>query len=263
LKSNTFLIAGYFFVRIIVSNIINFSSIDRSAEIGATINLALYTICILLIINNRSNLLSYNINKSTIIILIISGFFQSITKFDSLSVILQLLFITDAIWLWVLYRKKRLITQNLRGINIWSIIGVLLLFPLVFALIYIHGNLPDSSVFSKLLSISTPKPSTLLIFNFIYFLCTVGFEETVFRGFLWGYLREFKISEMEILFITSGIFWISHINYLSHSWTFWIQLPIISLYLGFLAYKSKMSSPSIFAHAFYNTLLIGLKGILY
>lgn len=255
MKSNTLLICIYLFTRIVVANIFNFSSVSQNINIGLIINLALYTLCILLIINNRSNLLYFNINKTTVIILIISGFFPRITSNSVISVIIQLLFIIIAIWLWVIYRKKELSTENLPKMNYWSIIGIILLIPLLFILSKLRIYLP--------LSVSPNNSSVLASFppiTYIYYLCYVGFEETVFRGFLWGYLRGYKINEIKILFITSGIFWISHLNYLSHPWTFWIQLPIISLYLGLLAYKSKMASPSIFAHAFYNTFLAFIKG---
>ena len=81
-------------------------------------------------------------------------------------------------------------------------------------------------------------------------------EEVVYRGMLYMFLRDLGMSESKTFYTQAVLFWISHINYLIESAVgFWITLPILSLILGYIAYRSKSITPSAIVHILYNALV--------
>jgi hypothetical protein len=78
-------------------------------------------------------------------------------------------------------------------------------------------------------------------------------EEPLFRGFLWGYLRDLGWKEKWILIFQAFLFWTIHINYWN-KFPFIILLPFLGLLLGILAWRSRSIATSMAAHAGYNTL---------
>ena len=81
------------------------------------------------------------------------------------------------------------------------------------------------------------------------------YEEVVFRGMLYMFLKDLGLNESRTFYIQALVFWISHINYLFQSPSFfWIILPIGSLIFGYLVYRSKSITPSTIAHILYNAL---------
>jgi membrane protease YdiL (CAAX protease family) len=82
------------------------------------------------------------------------------------------------------------------------------------------------------------------------------YEEVVYRGMLYMLLKDLGMSESKTFYIQAFLFWISHINYLLESAvSFWIILPILSLILGYIAYRSKSITPSAIAHILYNAMV--------
>lgn len=81
------------------------------------------------------------------------------------------------------------------------------------------------------------------------------YEEAVYRGMLYMFLKDLGVSETRTFFIQAFLFWIGHISYLLNSpLFFWVILPILSLMLGYLAIRSKSLTPSTIAHILYNTI---------
>jgi membrane protease YdiL (CAAX protease family) len=79
-------------------------------------------------------------------------------------------------------------------------------------------------------------------------------EEPVFRGFLWGFLRERGWNEKVIWLSQAALFWLAHLNYVQRPYTFWLVIPLSGLVYGWLAWKSRSLAPSMLAHAAYNSL---------
>jgi membrane protease YdiL (CAAX protease family) len=78
-------------------------------------------------------------------------------------------------------------------------------------------------------------------------------EEPLFRGFLWGYLRQLGWKEIWILLFQSVLFASAHI-YIARQFPlmFWIFIPSAALLFGFLTWRSRSVAPAIFAHAVVN-----------
>ena len=111
--------------------------------------------------------------------------------------------------------------------------------------------------------IYTPTLKTFLNVQFIvvtFFgllqaqLAGIIFEEVLFRGALWAYLRTLGLSEPSVFCLQAFLFWISHHHFLlrDNPYTFWVALPIVSLLLGLIAWQSKSLTPSTISHFLYN-----------
>jgi membrane protease YdiL (CAAX protease family) len=95
----------------------------------------------------------------------------------------------------------------------------------------------------------------ITIFGQIFItLHSVIYEELLFRGLLWMYLENLKLSGLKILFVQALLFWIVHLNSTSRTF-FWVLLPLLGLWLGFLVLRSKSLIPSISTHFVYNFIV--------
>jgi len=93
------------------------------------------------------------------------------------------------------------------------------------------------------------------IFGYLqYDLALIVFEEVVFRGALWAYLRSLGLSEQTAFYVQAFLFWIAHhrILVLGHQYSFWVAVPCVSILLGLLAWRSKSLTPSTIAHFMFN-----------
>lgn len=80
-------------------------------------------------------------------------------------------------------------------------------------------------------------------------------EEPLFRGFLWGHLRKAGWNEWGIWLFQALLFALGHIYYLPQMpISFWVIVPVGSLVLGLLAWKSRTIVSSMAAHGFVNAL---------
>jgi membrane protease YdiL (CAAX protease family) len=109
----------------------------------------------------------------------------------------------------------------------------------------------EPSLFIKNLFILNGIRIFLLIFRTLFF---VLYEELLFRGLLWMYLEKLKLSDLKILFVQALLFWIVHLNQMSSA-SFWVLLPLLGLWLGFLVLRSKSLIPSISTHFVYNFIV--------
>lgn len=80
-------------------------------------------------------------------------------------------------------------------------------------------------------------------------------EEPLFRGFFWGYLNKYKLSDITICIIQTLLFWGGHINYIDTGLNFWIWHPITAFLLGLIIVKTKNIAYSLGAHALVNTIV--------
>lgn len=87
-------------------------------------------------------------------------------------------------------------------------------------------------------------------------LAAIVFEEVLFRGALWAYVRSLGFSERSAFYITAICFWISHYRFLALStlYVFWISIPILALLLGLMILHSKSLTPSTISHLLFNFL---------
>jgi|RhiMetdeSRZDD1v2_1073273.scaffolds.fasta_scaffold02061_24 CAAX prenyl protease-like protein len=95
-------------------------------------------------------------------------------------------------------------------------------------------------------------------------LALIAFEEVIFRGALWAYLRHLGLNELTIFFTQAFLFWIAHSKYifLEKPYSFWIAVPLVSLLLGFLTWRAKSLTPSTIAQLLFNSTITLIKNIL-
>jgi len=110
-------------------------------------------------------------------------------------------------------------------------------------------------------SIFTPNqypPSAQLItsmsLNIFYHL---GFapinEELLFRGFLWGYLRQLKWKDGWIMIFQAILFTSAHRYFAGrYPLMFWAYIPAAAILFGWLTLRSRSIAPAILAHGMIN-----------
>ena len=88
-------------------------------------------------------------------------------------------------------------------------------------------------------------------------------EEPVFRGFLWGILRQSKWKEGWILVMQAALFTLAHVYFANrYPVMFWVFIPAAALLLGLVAWRSRSLAPGIIIHGLINgsayMLVLGL-----
>lgn len=115
--------------------------------------------------------------------------------------------------------------------------------------------------------VSTPQLSS----SALVLLYHVGFapinEEPLFRGFLWGYLRQLKWKETGILFFQAALFTSAHVYFASqYPLRFWLFIPCVAILLGLLTWRTRSIAPAILTHGAINgsvyVLILNLMDIL-
>jgi len=82
-------------------------------------------------------------------------------------------------------------------------------------------------------------------------------EEPLFRGFLWGYLKQARWRDSWIWLLQAGLFMLGHFYYFGRLWfSFWFIVPVAALFLGWLAWRSRSIAPGMLAHGIINTFSI-------
>ncbi|MBC7876127.1 MAG: CPBP family intramembrane metalloprotease [Anaerolineales bacterium] len=84
------------------------------------------------------------------------------------------------------------------------------------------------------------------------------YEVMLFWGILWMALKKWGMNNVAIIFIQAVLFSLAHIN-LFPSKAFWITMPILGLWLGYLASRSKSLTPTTITYFVYNTVTTALQ----
>jgi membrane protease YdiL (CAAX protease family) len=92
--------------------------------------------------------------------------------------------------------------------------------------------------------------SGILITN----LAVIAFEEVIFRGALWAYVRSLGLGEQAAFYTQAILFWISHHGFvlLPNPYLFWVSVPILAILLGLMTWRSKSLTPSTISHFLFN-----------
>lgn len=82
------------------------------------------------------------------------------------------------------------------------------------------------------------------------------FEDPIFRGILWGKLRQSRWGNLIILLFQTFLFSLAHIHYLPHqAYAFWVTVPLGGLMLGAVAWGSGSLAAPMLAHGIINNLI--------
>jgi membrane protease YdiL (CAAX protease family) len=95
-------------------------------------------------------------------------------------------------------------------------------------------------------------------------LALIAFEEVIFRGALWAYLRQLGLNEPTIFITQAFLFWVAHSRFIlvEHAtYSFWVATPLISLLLGLIAWRAKSLTPSTIAHFLFNSTIRLMKNL--
>jgi membrane protease YdiL (CAAX protease family) len=148
-----------------------------------------------------------------------------------------------------LWRSGYKITGFTRSTAGWLIFGVLLGICISIA--------ENVSVFRSMLSNTDSFPPSVLASGSINILYHLGFapinEEPLFRGFLWGMLRQLKLSDGWILVIQTLLFSSAHVYFANqYPLMFWVYIPIAAITFGLLTLHSRSIGPAILTHGLIN-----------
>ena len=80
-------------------------------------------------------------------------------------------------------------------------------------------------------------------------------EEPLFRGLLWGYLRDRDWPEKRVFAAVAVLFWIAHLYYITAApISFWVVVPLCSTAFAYLAWRSRSIGTTMITHALTNAI---------
>jgi membrane protease YdiL (CAAX protease family) len=238
-----------------------------------TVDFGTYALTALLIWWERRRLAEFHIDRLALVfILLIKPLFTiSQTFFSGISgtdwLVLPSL---PALGCWViaivlailLLRDRRSLPPLAPHAFLWVGIAILaaLAYEVVIAYPYARWlNIPKQA------AIEVPNFVTLgMLVNFSFDLSFAALsEEPLFRGFLWGYLRQTGLREVWIWLIVSGLFVFGHLYHIVvEPFAFWVEVPTAALLFGWMAWRSRTIASSILVHALTNTLLVPMTYVM-
>lgn len=194
------------------------------------------------------------------LLLRLGGFNDNLLTFPSWSSLLTwLIALVFVIGMW---RKRSTLpgikSNSWRWLFIGMLVGLLTSVVLSFPESF---QIADSELSLRLTALN------VVIGVFMGFLYQLGYaavsEEPLFRGFLWGFLRKRNWREVWIWLLQAALFTLSHFYYINkHPISFWIIVPIASLVLGWLAWRSRTIVSSMAAHGMLNATVYSFGYLL-
>jgi membrane protease YdiL (CAAX protease family) len=238
---------------VILNYVLPFVHINYDYYLCVYISVLISYLCIVVWVWAEDNLEEFHIDRLSMVILIIFG----LVRIDNVGIPSQIyfkiiIFILSIVLLMLFLKKYRRIPGiGPRWIAV-SLLSCLLVIPLAF--IYHLLKITPPANFMSLKQGFFWNASRNILFD-LYFVAP--FEEIIYRGFLWGQLRRWGLTEKKTFWVTMIVFWLIHIwEYPSTPYVFLILVPLTTLVFGALVYYSKRISTSIIPHTIYNALLV-------
>lgn len=203
-----------------------------------------YTLTAAIVLLNRHRLAALNIDRPFIAALLLGGLFYVLYLIPSVKVFVG---ISVGLIYWA-YQNNQLVFKNPAPYPKET--GFLILLTTLLALAPVLLFQP--------IMLKTPLNVQIFGTTFLEFLITdlasIVFEEVLFRGALWAYVRSLGLGDQAAFYVQAILFWVSHHKYLSlnNLYFFWIALPIISILLGLMTWRSKSLTPSTISHVLFN-----------
>lgn len=249
------LIAGFFFLRIILLGIV-VAIIKKSPDwIYTTFEIGSYFLTFVLIWWERENLAEFFIDRLALIILILGKPYDLLlylfkvpyTYSPRIGFYWLYLPIAFGLLIVVLFSRSKL--NKLQARNwLWLLVGIV-------------TGIVVGILLGYLLRYQYPGRAEKLIPFLIFFLPTVQLvragisEEPFFRGFLWGALRRAGWKDIWILLFQTVLFMLGHIYYFGVlPMSFWIVVPLGGFIFGVLAWRSRSIATSMAGHGFMNAI---------
>lgn len=196
-----------------------------------------FVLVAIIIIVNRGDLKGMNIDWAFMTLFIVGSLVYWVYyRWTSGWIVLLVPFV-----IYILYKKQKFKfgkTEPIAGrMTIVLVVGFVLgLFLLRYDLLTIRNILWVTHSFA------TQFPFTLV-------------EEVIFRGLLWKFLTDINWPAPKIVVTQAFLFWLSHSRYMNTDPAyFWVAIPIASIILGIIVWRTGSITVSLFAHIFYNFL---------
>ncbi len=144
--------------------------------------------------------------------------------------------------------KRPALPRVTRKSAVWILISI----PVGFAVGALSGYM-GSVIMPGPKSTSISFPLFLLMFaRQLTWAATL--EEPLFRGFLWGLLKNYGWKDIWICFFQSGLFLLAHSYYITANILIFLRVFIAAFILGVVAWKSRSIANSMVVHGLTNSV---------
>jgi membrane protease YdiL (CAAX protease family) len=200
-----------------------------------------YILTAAIILLNRHRLEALNIDRPFIAVLLLGGVFYVFYLIQSVGIFVG----AAAGLLYWANHTNQLVFKNPvpypKGTGLLIVLTVLLaLAPIVLFQPTLRTTLSLQIVGTTFLEILIPQ------------LAAIVFEEVLFRGALWAYVRSLGFSDQAAFYTQAVLFWASHYALINNPYIFWIALPIGAILFGLMTWRSKSLTPSTLSHFLFN-----------
>ena len=209
-----------------------------------------YILTVVIVGLNRHRLTQLNIDRPFVVALILGGLLYMFHLGANIGIFVA---ITTGFVYWA-YLNNHFLLKNTAQYPPGTMLLISILIPLPILPLMLYGYT------TRIL----PNLQMIITSLFEAQLGLVIFEEVLFRGALWAYLRDLGVKERTAFFLQAFLFWIAHSKFLflESGYRFWVARPLVSLLLGFLAWRSKSLAPSTVGHFLYNFTSVLFKKML-
>ncbi|QAT39974.1 CPBP family intramembrane glutamic endopeptidase [Clostridium sp. JN-9] len=218
--------------------------VEHSAVLYPIFEIGTYFFTALFIWTERDRLKEYHMDTISVFIFTLGPLWYKYSDFKIRIPMMIIGLILLAALIASKHKFSRVTMKNIRWIIIGMAAGAVTAVISSFFLSKQVNNTGMKATFSlALISILTQLTNAAIL------------EEPFFRGILWGALKKLRWKDGWIYITQALLFWIGHIYYINtYPYSFWIVVPLASLVLGILAWRSRSIATSMAAHGMINGL---------
>jgi membrane protease YdiL (CAAX protease family) len=205
-----------------------------------------YLLIVILICSEINNLEEFNVDKFTLISLILFSFMRLIFERNPFSILIGLACILLIVTFFA--RKPTTLRTNLR----WAILSIVISVAVMVSILLVEKLLRDT------------WPAIYLYKNNLT-ITTIGLiikelsltslpEEILFRGLIWGYLKKEGWGENRIIWTQGILFWFLHFGKLFTPFAFFVVIPVLTVIASQFTKRSRQIFPAVLSHTIMNTI---------
>jgi hypothetical protein len=209
----------------------------------------MYLLFSLLINFESSSLERFHIDRFTVATLVLAALVRQKAGLPGESFFLILIRLSGIFVVFTLIAKKPNIPiTKLR----WVLIGIAISTIMVILISVVELAIRDSWKIMPLYRnsmFSTVSGEIIREFSFGALI-----EEILFRGFLWGYLKDHGLTDNKVFWVQGIVFWLFHISRIFTPFTFFLVVPLLTIIQSKLTLHSKQLFPAIISHVIVNVV---------